>query len=107
MNIKPIQVLYAALGIGGLLGTSYFNAQSANMKISYLQGWFANSASSSASLDLLVLFVTVSLFMMLEGRRIGMRFTLMYALLALPTAIAFTFPMFLLVRDRHLRKSLQ
>jgi Terpene cyclase DEP1 len=105
MNIKPLQIVYALLGLGGLLGTYYFNAQSGNMKGGYLQGWFANSASSSASVDLLVVFAALCIFMYLEGRRIGMRFPFLYGILAIPTAIAFTFPMFLLVRDRRVNKT--
>jgi hypothetical protein len=103
--MHPTQLVYAALGLGGLVGTYYFNVQSGNMKVGYLEGWFANSASSSASVDLLVLYVAVSVFMSVEGRRIGMRLSWFYSLLALPTAIAFTFPLFMLVRDRHLRKT--
>jgi Terpene cyclase DEP1 len=104
MNIRPLQVFYGLLGIGGLLGTYYFNSQSGNMEGGYLEGWFANSAASSAAVDLLVVFAALCIFMFLEGRRLGMRFPYLYGILAVPTAIAFTFPMFLLVRDRHMQK---
>jgi Terpene cyclase DEP1 len=52
--MHPTQLVYAALGLGGLVGTYYFNVQFGNLKVGYLEGWFANSASSSASVDLLV-----------------------------------------------------
>ncbi len=105
MKVKPLQIFYGLLALVGLFGTFYFNTQSGNLKGGYLQGWFANSASSSASVDLLVVFATLCVFMFLEGRRIGMRFPYLYGILALPTAIAFTFPIFLLVRDRRINKT--
>jgi Terpene cyclase DEP1 len=99
---KPLMMFYGVLSIGGLFGTWWFNSRSGDVEGGYLQGWFANAASSSAAVDLLVVFAVLSVFMVLEGRRVGMRWPWVYSVLALPTAIAFTFPLFLLLRERRL-----
>jgi Terpene cyclase DEP1 len=104
-GVSPLTIVYGLMAIGGLFGTYYFNVQSGNMKGGYIQGWFANSASSSAAVDLLVVFGVSAILMIVEGRRIGMRWPWLYPLLALPTAIAFTFPLYLLVRERRLLRT--
>lgn len=94
---------YAAAAVVGLIGTWWFNLRSAGVAGGYLRGWFANAASSSAAVDLIVVFVVAAVLMMVEGRRCGMRAPWLYPLLALPTALAFTLPLFLLARELRLR----
>lgn len=95
---------YLVLAAVGLVGTWYFNIRSFGEDGGYLQGWFANAASSSAAIDLVVVSVAAAAFMIVEGRRLGMRRPWLYPLLALPTAIAFTFPLFLYLRSRAMRR---
>ena len=72
-------------------------------EVSYLAAWFANAASSSAAVDLLVAFTAGSIFMITEGRRLKMRAPWLYVVFGAVIAFAFTFPLFLLVRERTLR----
>ncbi len=66
------QVVYGVLAATGLVLTQYFNFTYTGPP-GYLQAWFANSASSSAAVDLLVVAVAAAVFMIVEGRRLGMR----------------------------------
>jgi hypothetical protein len=99
--------LYLVLALIGLVGTAYFNRQWLNGPFDhtvkgFIEGGFANSASSSFGVDLTVSFLAASLFIVAEGRRLGMRHTWAYIAGSLVTAIAFTFPLFLYVREKHL-----
>ena len=47
--------------------------------------------------------LAAAIFMIVEGRRLGMRVPWLYAVAGAVLAIAFTFPLFLLVRERALR----
>ena len=73
---------------------------------SYLAAWFANGASSSAAVDLLVAFAAGSLFMISEGRRVGMSAPWLYVVGGAVVAFAFSSPLFLLVRERVLHRAL-
>lgn len=95
-----LTVAYLVLAVAGLIGTWYFNLQSGDVEGGYLNGWVANSASTSAAVDLAVAYIAASIFMIVEGRRVGVRAAWLYVVLALPTAFAFTFPLFLAQRER-------
>ena len=98
------QLVYGLLSAVGLVGTWYFNLTYAG-EASYLAAWFANAASSSAAVDLLVAFTAGSIFMVVEGRRLGMRLPWLYVVFGAVLAFAFTFPLFLLVRERTLHRA--
>ncbi len=95
------QIAYGVVAAAGLVGTWYFNLTYSG-EASYLAAWFANSASSSAAVDLLVAFAAGSIFMITEGRRLGMRAPWLYVVFGAVLAFAFTFPLFLLMRERAL-----
>ncbi len=94
--------VYAVLALTGGAGTWYFNLQPRDD--SYLAGWFANSASSSAAVDLIVVALAACLFIVLESRRLGMRFAWVLVPLSFLIAVAFTFPLFLAWRQWHLSR---
>ena len=95
------QIVYGVLAVVGLVGTWYFNLTYTG-EASYLAAWFANAASSSAAVDLLVAFTAGGIFMIAEGRRLGMRAPWLYVVFGVILAFAFTFPLFLLLRERAL-----
>lgn len=104
--MRPTHLLQAAYGLCagvGLVGTWYFNLTYSGA-VPYLTAWFANSASSSAAVDLLVAFAAGAVFMLVEGRRLGMRLPWLYPVFAVLLAFAFTFPLFLLMRERALER---
>jgi hypothetical protein len=52
--------------------------------------------------DLLVAFLAGAIFMIAEGRRLGMRRSWVLVVLSVVLAFAFAFPLFLLLRERVL-----
>jgi hypothetical protein len=100
-----VTLLYGLIAVCGLVGTWYFNVASFSAGESYLGGWFASAASSSAAIDVLVVAVAACVFFVLEGRRLGMRHTWVLIPLTLVVALAFTFPLFLAWRERTLTRS--
>ena len=103
VDLRPLEVSYVVLAVAGLVGTWWFNLRAGDVEGGYLRGWFANAASSSAAVDLIVILIVASVFMIVDGRRHGVRAPWLYAVLALPTALAFTLPLFLAVRERRRR----
>jgi Terpene cyclase DEP1 len=66
--------------------------------------WFANDASSSVAVDLIVVAVVASVFMVTESRRVGIRLpvALTFVVGGFLVAMACAFPLFLLLRERRL-----
>ena len=66
-----------------------------------------DSRVGSLTADLLVMAVAGCAFIVIEGRRLGMRHLWAYIVFSGLTAIAFTFPLFLMNRERHLERQRQ
>lgn len=100
------QVCYATAAVVGLVLTWYFNL-SYNGSTGYLAAWFANDASSSAAVDLIVLSAALSLFVVAEARRLGLRLWVPLVVIATGclVAMAFALPAFLFLRERRLSKA--
>ena len=98
--------VYALLAVVGATGTWFFNLRSMAAGEDYLAGWFATAASSSAAVDVVVVAVAACLFMVVEGRRLGMsRWVWLLVPLSFAVAVASTFPLFLAWREHHLHRS--
>ncbi len=100
---------YIVAAVVGLVGTAVFNVRGALEPIGgpdvIVGVLFGNPLSASLSIDLLVAASAASIFMIVEGRRLGMRWVWLYVVGSLVTAIAFTFPLFLAMRERKLGSS--
>lgn len=96
--------VYLVIAAIGLVGTAWFNVQSVVNPSgpTFLAAWFANPSVSSLSWDLLATASAASVLIILEGRRLGIRWYWAYVVLSFVTAVAFTFPLFLAVRERRL-----
>jgi hypothetical protein len=95
--------VYLAIAAIGLIGTAYFNIKGfTEPSDSFLAAWFANSAVISLSIDLLAVASAASIFIILEGRRLGMRWYWLYVVASFVTAVGFTFALFLAMRERKL-----
>jgi hypothetical protein len=103
MRLVPV---YAVLSVVGLIGTWWFNVSSAAVGESYLGGWFATSASSSAAVDILVTGLAACVLMVVEGRRLGWRPWVLVLLVlgSFAIAVAFVFPLFLACREAGLAR---
>ena len=103
------EIVYGALALLGLAATAYWNsryvAEGGNLldPIQFFRLGFVNPAAASLTSDLLVAFAAFAVWVILESRRIGMRWGWVYPLVALVTAFAFIFPLYLVLRERHLR----
>jgi hypothetical protein len=105
---SALAAVYLVLALAGLVGTWWFNiAFFAAGGTDYLGGWFANAASSSAAVDIIVMAIAACLVIVVEGRRLGFRPVVLVLLVVLSFAVAvsFTFPLFLALRERRLRRT--
>lgn len=95
-------VVYLVIAGLGLVGTAWFNVRGVlePSDTGLLGAWFATPATSSLSIDLLATASAASVFMILEGRRLGMRWYWLYVVASFVTAVGFTFPLFLAMRER-------
>ncbi|ANJ26166.1 DUF2834 domain-containing protein [Agromyces aureus] len=99
----PLAITYLVISVAGLVGAMAFNVLAAVQMVDFLAAWFANGpAVSSLTVDLLGVAVAGSILIVVEARRLGMRFSWLYVVGSLVTAFTFTFPLFLAMRERHL-----
>lgn len=99
----PLAIAYLGLSIVGLVFTFMLNAWSIVAGRDYLGDIFGSGpAVSSIGVDLLVVAVAGAVFIVLEARRLGMKRAWLYIVLSAVTAFAFTFPLFLAMRERRL-----
>jgi hypothetical protein len=99
----PLALAYLTLSIVGLVGTFAFNALAVVQMRDYLGDLVSSGpAVSSIGVDLLVVAAAGCVLIVVEARRIGMKRAWLYIVLSGVTAFAFTFPLFLAMRERHL-----
>ncbi|MFW6732286.1 MAG: DUF2834 domain-containing protein [Synechococcus sp.] len=103
------QITYISLAIGGLLSTqsanlAFVQASGGGFDIAdFIRQAGANAAAQSLSYDLLFGSTAVVVWMETERRRLKLRHGLWPILLSMSVAFAFGVPLFLLLRERHLR----
>lgn len=105
------EAVYAVLAILGLVGPWFFNLQFMAQNpgsfdlIAFFAEGFTTAATSSMTADLFVAFAAFALFVVAEAQRVGMRHGWAYVVLGFFVAFACAFPLFLCLRERHLRRS--
>lgn len=98
-------MIYLLLAVAGLIGTWTFNVLAIVQMVDFIGDLVSSGpAVSSISVDLMVAAIAGSVFIIVEARRIGMRFGWLYVVASGLTAFAFTFPLFLAMRQRHLTR---
>ena len=103
-NWTPLAVVYLALSLAGLVGTWTFNLLAIAALRDFIGDWVnSGPAVSSLTVDLLVVAVAGSILIIVEARRLGMKRGWLYVVLSGLTAFAFTFPLFLAMRERTLQ----
>ncbi|MEX8057395.1 MULTISPECIES: DUF2834 domain-containing protein [Microbacterium] len=99
----PTAVAFLVLAVAGLVGTWTFNVFAIVQMRDFIGDLVSGGpAVSSITVDLMVVAIAGSIFIIVEGRRLGMRFAWLYIVLSGVTAFAFTFPLFLAMRQRRL-----
>jgi hypothetical protein len=71
----------------------------------FFRAVYANPAAASLTNDLFFVALAASVFMIVEGRRLGIKYWWLYLLMSPLVAISVTFPLFLLARHVGLARS--
>lgn len=101
----PLALVYLLLAVVGLVWTWSFNVLAITQMADFIGDLVSSGpAVSSITVDLLIVAVAGSILIIVEARRIGMRFGWLYIAASGVTAFAFTFPLFLAMRERHRTK---
>lgn len=94
--------IYLVLSIIGLVTAWVFNALAVLNNQDYMGAWFGTAVDWVLSGDFTIVAIAVVVFMISEARRLKMKRVWLYILLSGVTAMAFTFPLFMAMRERHL-----
>ena len=97
--------VYAVIAVAALVATwsqnlAYRGTDSFFSR--FLPDTAVTPASRSITADILALFLSVAVLMVLEARKHNVRFVWAYIIGGFVTAISFTFPLFLIARERRL-----
>ena len=101
-NHKVLFWIYMTLSIIGLVTAWVFNGIAVMNNQDYLAAWFGTAVDWVLSADLTVVAFAVVILMITEAKRLGMKRVWLYIVLSGVTAMAFTFPLFLAMRERKL-----
>lgn len=108
MSRKLLCVVYAAIALVALVAIWSQNILFLRGGGNFLGFWEAtkaNPASRSITVDIALLLLAVAILMVIEARRLGVKFVCAYVLGGFVIAISVTFPLFLLARELRLEKS--
>lgn len=83
----------------------YFQFSFLEANIYFITDLIQTPSSRSITIDIVSLFITVSVWMFVEGKKLGMRHVWAYVVFGLIIAISFTFPLFLAVREKRLQRT--
>ncbi len=103
------QIFYAIMALVGVCATWYFNLQAMDLDpnfsfASFVRDNYVNPSSASIANDIAVILVVFFFWSFVEARRLGMRHCWVYVPLSILIALAFAFPLFLLMRERALER---
>lgn len=102
-HLTPLAIAYLVIAVVGLVGTWWFNALAIVQMNDFVTDLVTSGpAVSSITVDLLLVAVAGSVFILMEARRLRMRLAWLYVVGSALTAFAFTFPLFLAMRQRRI-----
>lgn len=109
MSSNTKQVFYAVMAIVGACATWYFNLQAMELDpdfsfASFIRDNYANPSSASLTNDIAVILVVFFFWSFFEARQLGMKHWWVYVPLSIGVALAFAYPLFLLMRERAIAK---
>lgn len=101
---------YALIAVVALVATwsqnlFYFQSGESDPGFAFLDATRVNPASRSITVDLGLLLLAAVAFMIIEARRLGVRFVWLYILLGFMIAISVTFPLFMIARELRIAKT--
>ena len=97
--------MYLVLAVAGFITAMVFNGIAVMNGENYGLAWTGSAVDWVLTSDLSIVAIAAGIFMVVEARRIGLKRVWIYLVLSGFTAMAFTFPLFLAMRERHLAKS--
>jgi hypothetical protein len=113
MNIKDklICASYVLIALVALPATWVnnlaFMTQPSNASIAdFFRAAYVNAAAASLTNDLILFAFAACIFMVIEGKRVGIRYFWMYIIMSGIVAISVTFPLFLLARHIKIAQEL-
>lgn len=93
---------FITLSAVGLITAWVFNGIASVTGADYLGAWFGSPVDWVLSLDILIVAIAGSAFIIIEGRKLKMKHLWAYIVVSGITAFAFTFPLFLAMREKAL-----
>lgn len=107
ISSKALCVIYGLIGLVALIGTwgnnvDYLNLGFLGANLRFWEDTLANPASRSITVDIFFLGLAMFVWMVLEARRLRMRGVWLYLVFGMLIAVSFTFPLFLINRERVL-----
>jgi hypothetical protein len=103
--------VYLAFSVFGLAATMYYNVRafqafgSGYTPLAFIRaGYEGSPILGSLASDFWVGAIASTIWMLAEGKQLGMRHIWAYVIVALVTAWAFALPFFLFMRERHLAR---
>lgn len=101
---------YLAIALLALIGTwrqnlAFMDEAGVSLAEGFVAFWPAllvNRATTSITVDIFLLMLAVVVWMVLEARRLGMKWVWLYVLFGMLVAISVTFPLFLYAREKRL-----
>lgn len=107
LNQRLLVGFYALAAVGALFATwsqnlLFFQQAADTSGLGFIDATKANPATRSIMVDLGFLFMAVAPFMVIEARRLGVRFVWLYMIASFMVAISVTFPLFMLARELRL-----
>jgi len=107
---KTLCVVYGVIAVLALIGTwghniAYLDRGFVGANQAFWSDTLANPASRSITADIFFFGLAVFVWMVLEARRLGIRFVWLYLIFGMLIAISVTVPIFLIIRERALAVS--
>lgn len=94
--------IYLVLAGAGLVTAWVFNGLAVMNGENYGAAWTGSAVDWVLTADLSIVAIAAVVFMFAEAKRLGMKRVWIYVVLSTFTAMAFTFPLFLAMRERAL-----
>ncbi len=103
---KTLVLIYIIIAIAAFIATWYHNVlfmkSNPDGLMGFIHGMYANHAAASIANDVLFLGIAVNVLMIVEAKRLGIKFVWLYILLSFVIAISVMAPIFLAVRQKKI-----